>query len=133
MALQSIVSQTTDEPPIAILAFYGEVTSESVSEMDTQLDRLLLQCGRVVVDLAQTAYVSSAGWRSLVDRCSRSRPTGVVVACMQSSVRDVYDLLGMGYVLGAHDTVRDAVLALQQVTVQQPAVAPVRNPSGSTV
>lgn len=133
MSLQSIVTQTTDEPPIAIVAFYGDVTSESVSEMDTQLDRQLQQCGRVVVDLAQTAYMSSAGWRSLVDRCSRNRPTGIVVACMQSSVRDVYDLLGMAYVLGAHDTVRDAVLALQQVAVQQPVVAPVRNPSGSAL
>lgn len=131
MSLQSFVTQTTDETPIAILAFYGEVTSESVSEMDAQLDRLLRQRGRVVVDLGQTAYVSSAGWRSLVDRCSRSRPAGVVVACMQPSVRDVYDLLGMGYVLGAHDTVRDAVLALQQAPAQQPVAAPLPKTSGS--
>lgn len=131
MSLQAIVTKTTDEPPIAILALYGEVNSETVSVMDAQLNQQLQQCGRVVVDFSQTVYVSSAGWRSLVDRCSKTRPAGVVVACMQPSVRDVYDLLGMGYVLGAYDTVRDAVAALQGPQAPAPT-PPQRKPSGST-
>lgn len=132
MSLQAIVTKTTDEPPIAVLALYGEVNSETVSVMDVQLNLQLQQCGRVVVDFSQTVYVSSAGWRSLVDRCSKSRPAGVVVACMQPAVRDVYDLLGMGYVLGAYDTVRDAVVAVQRAQ-SQPSVTPPRNPSGSAL
>lgn len=130
MSLQAIVTKTADEPPVAILALHGEVNSETVSVMDAQLNELLQQCGRVVVDFSQTAYVSSAGWSSLVDRCSKTRPVGVVVAGMQPSVRDVYDLLGMGYVLGAHDTVREAIVFLQRPPVQ-PATAP-RSPSGSS-
>ena len=132
MSLQAIVTKTTDEPAIAILALYGEVNSETVSVMDAQLNQQLQQCGRVVVDFSQTVYVSSAGWRSLVDRCSKTRPAGVVVASMQPSVRDVYDLLGMGYVLGAYDTVRDAVAALVLPPVAA-ATPPQRKPSGSTL
>jgi len=132
MSLQAIVTKTTDEPAIAILALYGEVNSETVSVMDAQLNQQLQQCGRVVVDFSQTVYVSSAGWRSLVDRCSKTRPAGVVVASMQPSVRDVYDLLGMGYVLGAYDTVRDAVAALLRPPVAA-ATPPQRKPSGSTL
>ena len=132
MSLQAIVTKTTDEPPIAIIALYGEVNSETVSTMDAQLNQQLQQCGRVVVDFSQTVYVSSAGWRSLVDRGSKSRTAGVVVACMQPSVRDVYDLLGMGYVLGGYDTVRDAVAALLRPQ-PQPAATPPRNPTGSVL
>lgn len=129
MSLQAIVTKTTDGPPVGIVALYGEVNSETVSLLDAHLNSLLQQCGRVVVDFSQTSYVSSAGWRSLVDRCSKTRPAGVAVACMQVSVRDVYDLLGMGYVLGAFDTVRDALAALQQPPAQ-PADAG-RKPTGS--
>lgn len=132
MSLQAIVTKTTDEPPVAVLALYGEVNSETVSVMDAQLNLQLQQCGRVVVDFSQTVYVSSAGWRSLVDRCSKTRPAGVVVACMQPAVRDVYDLLGMGYVMNAYDTVRDAVVAVQRAQSQPPATPP-RNPSGSAL
>jgi len=128
MSLQSIVTKTTDAPPVAIVAVYGEVNSETVSEFDREIDRQLEDCGRVVIDCTHTLYVSSSGWRGLIDRSSAGRPAGIAVACMQPAVRDVYDLLGLGHVLSSYETIREAVVALQQM---RPAAAPpAKSPSG---
>ena len=112
MSLEALVLKTCDDAPVAVLALYGEVNSETVSTMDAQVAVLVCQFGKIVVDFTHTVYVSSAGWRGLIDESQKSRPARIAVAGMQPSVRDVYDLLGMAYVLPAHDTVRDAVVAL---------------------
>ena len=110
MALEGIATRTCGESPVAILALYGEVTSETVLDLERTIDSLMCDFTQVVVDFQHTVYVSSAGWRSLIERCRQGRQP-IRVAGMQASVRDVYDLLGLNYVLSAHETVADALAA----------------------
>lgn len=124
MLLRLLVTTTTDEPPVGLVAVYGEVNSETAALMDAQLDGRLQHSGRVVLDLSHANYVSSAGWRSLADRCTRNRPAGVAVAGMQVGVRDAYDLLGMSYVVRAYETPYDAVEALRKAPATAEAASP---------
>jgi len=128
MSLQAVIAWPSEEPTVAVLTLCGEVNSETASIMDQHVDACLRRGGRVVIDFSNTEYVSSSGWRGLIDRCSKSKPAAIAVACMQPGVHDVYDLLGMKYVLRAFDTVRDAVAALAApVAPDTPAKA--KNPS----
>jgi anti-anti-sigma factor len=110
MGFEGIATQTVGESPVAILAPYGEITSENVLEMQRTIDALLGNFTHLVIDLTHAAYVSSAGWRALIDRCRQGRQP-IRVAGMHSTVRDAYDLLGLSYVITAHETVSDAIAA----------------------
>jgi len=117
MGFEGIATQTGGDSPVAILAPYGEITSENVSDMEKSMDSLLRDFAQLVIDFTHTSYVSSAGWRTLIDRCRHVRQP-IRVAGMQCTVRDVYDLLGLNYVIAAHDTVAEAVAAFNAERVR---------------
>src|SRR5262249_43675089 len=131
MPLQARVTRAPDDLPIAILALQGEVNSESVPLMEEHIDRCLRAHGRVVIDFSNTVYVSSAGWRGIMDRCSKGKPASVAIACLQPAVRNVYEMLGLSHVLSACDTVSDAIAALRAAAGREPPSA-ARNPGGGT-
>jgi anti-anti-sigma factor len=121
MSLEALVLKTCDDAPVGVLALYGEVNSETVSKMDAHVAALMREFGKVVVDFTHTVYVSSAGWRGLMDESSKKGPARLAVAGMQPSVRDVYDLLGMAYLITAYDTVREAVVSVAGPVANVPA------------
>jgi anti-anti-sigma factor len=131
MPLQAHVTRVPGDLPIAILALHGEVNSESVTVMEEHIDRCLRAYGRAVIDLSNTVYVSSAGWRGIMARCSKGKPASIMIACMQPSVRNAYELLGLSHVLSARDTVADAIAALRSAAGWEPP-PPARNPRGGT-
>ena len=110
MSLSSILRTRPGTTPIAVLELCGEVNTETAFELETTLDEVLETRDQLILDLSRVLYVSSAGWRTLIDRGSQGGRVRLRIAGMQPSVREVFELLGLTSVLIPYDSV-DAALA----------------------
>jgi anti-anti-sigma factor len=119
MSLEVQVSAAGPQGTVAVLAPQGELDSQTVIHLEESLDTLLGTHAHAVVDLSNTRYVSSAGWRAFVRRASLGADPRLKIAGMNASVREVFDLLGLAHVLGAYDSVADAVASFPE-TIRQP-------------
>lgn len=104
---------------IAVLSLDGYVDSATSLNMDEAIDSILRQgvyC--VVVDLTKVGYISSAGWGVFISKIKdiRENGGGLKIAGMRPDVRDVFDLLGFGHIIEAHDNVDEAVGAFEAQT-----------------
>jgi anti-anti-sigma factor len=109
MALEVRISEAGPQGAVAVLAPHGELDSQTVQHLEDSLDLLLGTHAHAVVDLSQTRYVSSAGWRAFVRRATLGAEHRLKVAGMSVSVREVFDLLGLAHVLEAYSSVAEAV------------------------
>ena len=101
---------------IAVLSLDGYVDSATSLNMDEAIDSILQQrTYHVVVDLTKVSYISSAGWGVFISKIKdiRENHGGLKIAGMRPDVRDVFDLLGFGHIIEAHDTVPEAVTAFE--------------------
>ncbi len=97
---------------IAVLSLDGYVDSATSLNMDEAIDSILRQgvyC--VVVDLTKVGYISSAGWGVFISKIKdiRENGGGLKIAGMRPDVRDVFDLLGFGHIIEAHENVDEAI------------------------
>ena len=104
---------------IAVLSLDGYVDSATSLNMDEAIDSILSQgvyC--VVVDLTKVGYISSAGWGVFISKIKdiRENGGGLKIAGMRPDVRDVFDLLGFGHIIEAHESVDEAVGAFTSET-----------------
>lgn len=97
---------------IAVLSLDGYVDSATSLNMDEAIDSILRQGNySVVVDLTKVGYISSAGWGVFISKIKdiRENGGGLKIAGMRPDVRDVFDLLGFGHIIEAHENVDEAV------------------------
>lgn len=100
----------------AVLSLDGYVDSATSLNMDEAIDSILQQrIYQVVVDLTKVSYISSAGWGVFISKIKdiRENNGGLKIAGMRPDVRDVFDLLGFGHIIEAHDTVQDGVASFE--------------------
>ena len=115
-SLEYSVETVGAKQTIAVLSLDGYVDSATSLNMDEAIDSILQQqVYHVVVDLAKVSYVSSAGWGVFISKIKdiRENHGGLKIAGMRPDVRDVFDLLGFGHIIEAHDSVADAVAAFE--------------------
>jgi anti-sigma B factor antagonist len=101
---------------IAVLSLDGYVDSATSLNMDEAIDSILQQrIYHVVVDLTKVSYISSAGWGVFISKIKdiRENQGGLKIAGMRPDVRDVFDLLGFGHIIEAHETVEEAVTTFE--------------------
>ena len=87
--------------------------------MDEAIDSILRQGNyHIVVDLTKVGYISSAGWGVFISKIKdiRENGGGLKIAGMRPDVRDVFDLLGFGHIIEAHESVDEAVGAFEAET-----------------
>ena len=101
---------------IAVLSLDGYVDSATSLNMDEAIDSILRQgiyC--IVVDLTKVGYISSAGWGVFISKIKdiRENGGGLKIAGMRPDVRDVFDLLGFGHIIEAHDSLDEATGAFE--------------------
>jgi anti-sigma B factor antagonist len=126
-SLEYSVETVGAKKTIAVLSLDGYVDSATSLNMDEAIDSILQQrVYHVVVDLTKVSYISSAGWGVFISKIKdiRENQGGLKIAGMRPDVRDVFDLLGFGHIIEAHDTVQDAVGAFEaQVRDKREVVA----------
>ncbi|MFQ5600857.1 MAG: STAS domain-containing protein [Candidatus Krumholzibacteriia bacterium] len=121
-SLEYSVETVGVKQPIAVLSLDGYVDSATSLNMDEAIDSILQQqVYHVVVDLTKVGYISSAGWGVFISKIKdiRENSGGLKIAGMRPDVRDVFDLLGFGHIIEAHDTVDEAVAAFEVDVVRQ--------------
>lgn len=85
--------------------------SSAASFEKAVLERVEARPRRVVLDLANLEYVSSAGLRAVLVAVKRGKSVGcgLAVCNLQPHIREVFDLSGFGNVVAIHATLEEAV------------------------
>jgi len=110
--IQVSVEKVGTQSDISIIRVGGYIDTTTSSELERALDSLL-KAGvfRVIIDLGNVDYISSAGWGIFISEIKGMRERGgdLKLARMIPDVYEVFELLEFHYILKAFDSIEDAV------------------------
>lgn len=110
--IQVSVEKVGPESDISIIRVGGYIDTTTSSELERALDSLL-KAGvyRVVIDLGNVDYISSAGWGIFISEIKgmRERDGDLKLARMIPDVYEVFELLEFHYILKAFDSIEEAI------------------------
>ncbi len=110
--IQVSVEKTGSQNDIAIIRVGGYIDTTTSSELERALDSLLKSgVFRIIIDLGNVDYISSAGWGIFISEIKGIRERGgdLKLTRMIPDVYEVFELLEFHYILKAFDTLEDAV------------------------
>lgn len=94
-SITEIVRPTLDEPAVCVVR--GEVDISNVAELHAGLVAAFAACPAVVVDLADVAFMASAGVRALVD--AGTRPGHRMAIVVGPGVATILRIYGMARIV----------------------------------
>ena len=109
--IQVSVEKVGPQSDISIIRVGGYIDTTTSSELERALDTLLKSgVFRVIIDLGNVDYISSAGWGIFISEIKGIRERGgdLKLARMIPDVYEVFELLEFHYILKAFDTIEDA-------------------------
>jgi anti-sigma B factor antagonist len=110
--IQVSVEKAGYQGDISIIKVGGYIDTTTSSELERALDALL-KAGvfRIVIDLGNVDYISSAGWGIFISEIKGIRERGgdLKLVKMIPDVYEVFELLEFHYILKAYDTVQQAI------------------------
>jgi len=110
--IQVSVEKTGTQKDISIIKVGGYIDTTTSSELERALDSLLKSgVFRVIIDLRNVDYISSAGWGIFISEIKGIRERGgdLKLANMIPDVYEVFELLEFHYILKAYDSVEAAI------------------------
>jgi anti-sigma B factor antagonist len=110
--IQVSVEKVGPQSDISIIRVGGYIDTTTSSELERALDSLL-KAGvfRIIIDLGNVDYISSAGWGIFISEIKGIRERGgdLKLSKMIPDVYEVFELLEFNYILKAFDTIEDAI------------------------
>ncbi len=110
--IQVSVEKVGPTSDVSIIRVGGYIDTTTSSELERALDSLL-KAGvfRVIIDLGNVDYISSAGWGIFISEIKGIRERGgdLKLAKMVPDVYEVFELLEFHYILKAFDTIEEAI------------------------
>jgi len=104
------------EPPVAVLRLAGSVDTTTAQRLEDALDGVL-EGGRdrLVVDMSDLDFMSTAGWSVLVAKLRRVRSLhgSLQLCCMSPEVDEVHKLLEFQALMPGHATLEAALSAVR--------------------
>ena len=100
--IQVDVSYTGDEANIAVISASGFIDTTTAPELEKKLEeQLALNKYKIIVNLENIDYVSSAGWGVFVSEIREIRENNgdLVLVNMSPDVYDVYELMEFSSIL----------------------------------
>lgn len=96
---------------VVVAAIMGRIDSVTAATLDKELEKIVQGNKKVVLDLKDVVYLSSAGVRAIVKMLRNEQKTGgnVKLACMPRVVEDVLETVGMMELLKSYVTVEEAI------------------------
>lgn len=110
--IQVNVSYAGGDNSIAIISAKGFIDTTTAPELEKKLEeQLALNKYKIIVDLKNIDYVSSAGWGVFVSEIREIRENNgdLVLANMSPDVYDVYELMEFSSILRSFDSVEEAI------------------------
>ena len=93
---------------VALVTIQGYVDTTTASELERIIQNLLSdECYKILIDLKEVDYISSAGWGIFISEIKniRGNKGDLVLANMSESVSEVYELLEFSTILTATNSV----------------------------
>jgi anti-anti-sigma factor len=105
------ITETTSGS-VKVAALKGRLDTATAPAAEAKLLSLLDGGGKLVADMAEVHYVSSAGLRVLLKAAKQAKANGggFAVASPQAPVREVLEISGFDKILAIHGT-RDAAVS----------------------
>ncbi len=110
--IQTTIKFTGPNDSIAVIKVGGYIDTTTSSELERALGSLLKKDQyRIIVDLADVDYISSAGWGIFISEIKgiKQNRGDLKLVRMIPEVYEVFELLEFHYILKAYDTLEDAV------------------------
>mgnify|MGYP006302392619 CR=1 FL=1 len=99
---------------ITVVDVAGVVDTSTTLTLDERLTNLLRDGRyRLVVNMADVTYVSSAGWGLFISLLQKTREQGgdIKLAALSNEVRNVFNLLAFSNLIASYKSVDEAVAA----------------------
>jgi len=110
--IQVSVEKIGPQSDISIIRVGGYIDTTTSSELERALDSIL-KAGivRIIIDLGNVDYISSAGWGIFISEIKgmRERNGDLKLARMIPDVYEVFELLEFHYILKAFNTIEEAI------------------------
>lgn len=99
---------------VTVAALKGRLDTATAPAAETKLVGLLDGAAKVVCDLSEVHYVSSAGLRVLLKAAKQAKASGgaFAIASPQAPVREVLEISGFDKILALYATRAEAVAGL---------------------
>ncbi len=110
--IQVSVEQAAAHSGISIIRVGGYIDTTTSSELERALDSLLKAGSyRIIIDLGNVDYISSAGWGIFISEIKGIRERGgdLKLARMIPDVYEVFELLEFHFILKAFPSVEEAI------------------------
>lgn len=138
--IQTTIKYTGPDDSIGVIKVGGYIDTTTSSELERALGSLLKKNQhRIIVDLGDVDYISSAGWGIFISEIKGIKENNgdLKLSRMIPEVYEVFELLEFHYILKAYDTVEEAVDAFVKesggimVTAAKPRETPVARDSST--
>jgi len=96
---------------VTVVTITGRVDSVTAAMMDAELSKIVHENSKIVLDLKDMSYLSSAGVRAILKASQNAQKAegGIKLACIPDVVHDVLDNVGVLEVLQVLPSVDEAV------------------------
>ena len=87
---------------VVVLNLKGTIETTNAGTLEDVIEKIINdECYKIVVDLSEVTYVSSAGWGIFISEIKRVRRESgdIKLAAMRPEVREVFDLLEFNNIL----------------------------------
>jgi anti-sigma B factor antagonist len=100
---------------VCLMAISGRVDSNSSFDLESALYEAIDKNSRVIMDLADTAYMSSSGLRVLLagKKMLKARSGEIILTSLQPVVRDVFEIAGLTRLFSIKKSREDALCELK--------------------
>ncbi len=129
--IQLSVKQAGIDNNISIIKVGGYIDTTTSAELEHSLDQLLNDNkNKIIIDLKDVDYISSAGWGIFISEIKGIREKGgdLKLVGMISDVYEVFELLEFHYILKAFETIEEAIVDFDKgrpaTEISTPAPAP---------
>ncbi len=112
--IQTTIKFTGPGDSVAVIKVGGYIDTTTSSELERALTTLIKkEQYRIIVDLADVDYISSAGWGIFISEIKgiKQNRGDLKLVKMIPEVYEVFELLEFHYILKAYDTLEEAVEA----------------------
>jgi len=139
--IQLSVKQAGVDNSISVIKVGGYIDTTTSAELEHSLEQLLQQGKyKIIIDLKNVDYISSAGWGIFISEIKGIREKGgdLKLVGMIPDVYEVFELLEFNFILRAFETIDEAIIdfdkdqggrPMQMITPEQPT--PARKPTSA--
>jgi anti-anti-sigma factor len=117
-------------PDIVIIQISGYIDQSNSEHVDKSITQVLNNGKtKIVLDLSNLNYISSAGWGVFVGRIKSVHQLGgnIKIAAMQPQVLDVFQMLEFFHIIEEFDTVEEAVASYSPAALPRPRSETIRS------